>query len=115
MRQKTGQELHLRIGVEGSGPSNFFTKPTKLRVMSQNNPSYLFRALFSFLGENRFTFLSYVTLATLGYGDIVPLSGPARGLAILEAMIGQIHGIDSGPAGEPVRAVRVPIKCFRFS
>jgi hypothetical protein len=36
-------------------------------------------------------YFSYVTLATLGYGDIVPLSGPARGLAILEAMIGQLY------------------------
>jgi hypothetical protein len=32
-----------------------------------------------------------VTLTTLGYGDIVPLSGPARGLAVLEAIIGQIY------------------------
>jgi hypothetical protein len=36
-------------------------------------------------------YFSYVTLATLGYGDIVPLSGPAKGLAILEAIIGQIY------------------------
>jgi hypothetical protein len=36
-------------------------------------------------------YFSYVTLATLGYGDIVPLTGPAKGLAILEAMIGQLY------------------------
>jgi len=36
-------------------------------------------------------YFSFVTLATLGYGDIVPLSGPARGLAILEAMVGQFY------------------------
>lgn len=36
-------------------------------------------------------YFSYVTLATLGYGDIAPVSGPARGLAILEAMIGQLY------------------------
>ncbi|HMK64332.1 MAG TPA: potassium channel family protein [Thermodesulfobacteriota bacterium] len=36
-------------------------------------------------------YFSYVTLATLGYGDIVPLSGPAKGLAILEAIIGQLY------------------------
>ncbi|PYN71383.1 MAG: hypothetical protein DMD93_00165 [Candidatus Rokuibacteriota bacterium] len=27
---------------------------------------------------------SFVTLATLGYGDVVPVSEPARGLAIVE-------------------------------
>ena len=40
--------------------------------------------------SNMFYF-SFVTLATLGYGDIVPLSGPAKGLAILEAVIGQMY------------------------
>lgn len=46
------------------------------------------------LGDKPLTqlmYFSYVTLATLGYGDMVPLSGPARGLAILEAMIGQLY------------------------
>jgi voltage-gated potassium channel len=36
-------------------------------------------------------YFSFVTLATLGYGDIVPLSPSARGLAILEAIIGQMY------------------------
>jgi hypothetical protein len=36
-------------------------------------------------------YFSYVTLATLGYGDIVPLNGPAKGLVILEAIIGQMY------------------------
>jgi hypothetical protein len=36
-------------------------------------------------------YFSYVTLATLGYGDITPLNGAARGLAILEAMTGQLY------------------------
>jgi hypothetical protein len=38
-----------------------------------------------------FMYFSYVTLATLGYGDIVPISGPAKGLALLEAIIGQLY------------------------
>jgi hypothetical protein len=37
------------------------------------------------------TYFSFVTLTTLGYGDIVPLTGPAYSLAILEAVIGQIY------------------------
>ena len=36
-------------------------------------------------------YFSFVTLATLGYGDIVPISGPAKGMVILEAVIGQMY------------------------
>lgn len=43
--------------------------------------------------ENRFAFLyySYVTLTTLGYGDVTPLTHMATSLAVLEAIIGQIY------------------------
>lgn len=40
-------------------------------------------------GISELVYFSYVTLATLGYGDIQPVSGPARGLAIAEALVGQ--------------------------
>ncbi len=36
-------------------------------------------------------YFSFVTLATLGYGDIVPRSDVARGLTILEAVAGQLY------------------------
>jgi hypothetical protein len=36
-------------------------------------------------------YYSFVTLTTLGYGDMVPLSPPAKILAILEAIIGQFY------------------------
>lgn len=36
-------------------------------------------------------YYSFVTLTTLGYGDIVPVAPPAKILAILEAVIGQIY------------------------
>lgn len=39
----------------------------------------------------RAIYFSFVTLATLGYGDIVPTSDTARGLAILEAVSGQMY------------------------
>jgi len=35
-------------------------------------------------------YFSFVTLATLGYGDLVPVSGVARGLAVIEAVAGQL-------------------------
>jgi len=36
-------------------------------------------------------YFSFVTLGTLGYGDITPVGGPARALAVAEAMIGQMY------------------------
>ena len=36
-------------------------------------------------------YYSFVTLATLGYGDIVPRSEVARGVAVLEAIGGQLY------------------------
>ena len=36
-------------------------------------------------------YFSFVTLATLGYGDIVPASLAARSLAVLEAVFGQLY------------------------
>jgi hypothetical protein len=35
-------------------------------------------------------YFSFVTLATLGYGDVLPVSGVARGLAMIEAVSGQL-------------------------
>lgn len=36
-------------------------------------------------------FFSFVTLTTLGYGDITPVTGPARSLALLEAVTGVLY------------------------
>lgn len=36
-------------------------------------------------------YFSFVTLATLGYGDISPLGPTARGMAISEAILGQLY------------------------
>lgn len=38
-----------------------------------------------------FTYYSYTTIATLGYGDITPLSAQARMLSVLEAVFGQLY------------------------
>jgi hypothetical protein len=40
---------------------------------------------------NEFVYFSYVTLTTLGYGDITPLTGTARSLAVIEATLGQFY------------------------
>ena len=45
------------------------------------------------LGETKYGLLyfSYVTISTLGYGDITPLTSKAASLAIAEALTGQIY------------------------
>jgi hypothetical protein len=37
------------------------------------------------------TYFSFVTLTSVGYGDITPRSGPTRSLAVVEAMVGQFY------------------------
>ena len=39
----------------------------------------------------QFAYFSYVTLTTLGYGEITPLSSSARSMAILESITGQLY------------------------
>ncbi len=46
--------------------------------------------LADFASDGRAIYFSFVTLTTLGYGDMSPVSGPARGLAIMEAVTGQL-------------------------
>ncbi len=38
-----------------------------------------------------FIYFSFVTLTTVGYGDVLPLSNAARSLAVLEAVMGQLY------------------------
>lgn len=53
-------------------------------------------ATASYLGDNlsdlsSAMYFSFVTLTTLGYGDITPINNFARSLAFLEAALGQIY------------------------
>jgi hypothetical protein len=38
-----------------------------------------------------FLYFSFITLATLGYGDITPVAAPTRTMAWLEAVVGQLY------------------------
>jgi len=55
--------------------------PEAFRFVSEHGPGDPSSAL---------TYFSYVTLTTLGYGDIIPTSELARSLAILEALTGTL-------------------------
>ena len=38
-----------------------------------------------------FMYFSFVTITTLGYGDLLPIQPAARALAYMEALVGQIY------------------------
>lgn len=56
-------------------------------------------------GPQRWLYFSFVTLTTVGYGDIVPVAPAARSLAALEALVGQLY-----PAIILARLVSLQIK-----
>ncbi len=43
------------------------------------------------LSQVDFLYYSFVTLSTLGYGDVLPEVGPAKALAYMEAIVGQLY------------------------
>lgn len=63
------------------------------RAISTNVPNAESQAPMRFGGGQTATslYFSFVTLTTLGYGDITPVSMPARMLAAAEALIGQLY------------------------
>jgi hypothetical protein len=61
-----------------------FRFPTRLIDPQDGDPT----ALPHF---DEFLYFSFVTLTTLGYGDIIPVSSGARNLSALEAVGGQIY------------------------
>jgi ion channel len=60
-------------------------------MLDQAWPASFGVASASDLDLARAVYFSFVTIATLGYGDVVPASDSARGLAILEAVSGQMY------------------------
>jgi voltage-gated potassium channel len=41
--------------------------------------------------DSEWLYLSFVTMTTLGYGDILPVSATARGFAYMQAVVGQFY------------------------
>jgi hypothetical protein len=53
--------------------------------------SFNFAVTINDAGGSRFTYFSFVTITTLGYGDIIPASNMARVAAMVEAFVGQVY------------------------
>jgi hypothetical protein len=50
-----------------------------------------FASSVSLQQDRSFVYYSFVTLTTVGYGDVSPVHPTARSLAILEALVGQLY------------------------
>src|SRR5499433_2052072 len=90
---RVGDREHLYAGLSAYLLAGIFfgvfywalerTWPGSLAVLSEGAQSNFSLAVA--------VYYSFVTLTTLGYGDIVPRSEVVRGLAILEAVAGQLY------------------------
>jgi len=60
-------------------------------VESLNPGSFSIPDIEGISTSRSFLYLSFVTITTLGYGDITPVTSLARSLCILEAVIGQLY------------------------
>ena len=60
-------------------------------VVELGHPGSFSGAIGPATGQRAFTYFSFVTLTTVGYGDIVPVHPAARSLAILEAVTGPLY------------------------
>ncbi len=67
--------------LEGLQPGSFSLEQVQAGTL-ESGPD---RVFFPFI------YYSFVTLTTLGYGDITPLTPPAQTFSFLEAIIGQIY------------------------
>jgi len=50
-----------------------------------------FSSMDDFGWDSEWLYFSFVTMTTLGYGDILPVSATARGLAYIQAVVGQFY------------------------
>jgi len=53
--------------------------------------SFKFAEGVMFIGRELFTYFSFVTITTVGYGDIIPVTPVARAFSNLEALVGQLY------------------------
>lgn len=60
-------------------------------LLNKNHPgSFAYQDQHS-LGTYDFIYFSFINLTTLGFGDILPIKGPAKALSIVHALFGQLY------------------------
>ena len=74
---------HLFSIIENVSPGSFADNSIEMEAASSPEPMRD--------KTDRFTYFSFVTLTTLGYGDITPMTRAAKNLAALEAIFGQLY------------------------
>ena len=67
--------------LEAYSPGSFELDGIALTTRTESLEAMLSKCFYS----------SYVTLTTLGYGDVKPTSPPAQSLAYVEALTGQLY------------------------
>jgi hypothetical protein len=84
--------VYLLIGLIGASTFALIelVQPKSFRLVE---PAHLYGAhlVFGELGHVQFVYYSFATLTTLGIGDIVPLTDPARTFSYMEAVAGQFY------------------------
>src|SRR5262249_55188943 len=75
--------MFLYLLVESVHPGSFRIADGAIPAIDTAHRSSDFVSLF--------LYFSLVTLSTVGFGDIVPITGPARGLVALEGIVGQFY------------------------
>ncbi|MSR58896.1 MAG: two pore domain potassium channel family protein [Planctomycetaceae bacterium] len=71
---------HIYFALELSSPGSF--------AVTSSSPDQLHEAVHR---QAILEYFSFATLSTLGYGDVTPVSRPARSFACLEAICGQFY------------------------
>jgi hypothetical protein len=82
--------VYLLLGLIGAGTAEIIEL---LMPASYNFPEPLLDAGDPFLrtSSSTYVYFSFVTLATLGYGDVTPVSPPAKTLSWMLAVTGQLY------------------------
>ena len=68
--------------LELNHPGSFLSTVCPDKITATSSPDFIL---------SRLNYFSFVTLATIGYGDIIPASHPAQMLSVFEAIIGQLY------------------------
>lgn len=60
-------------------------------LLEKIQPGSIINNMSGIINLSDLLYFSYITLTTLGYGEIVPVTAAARSLAIIEAIIGVMY------------------------